>query len=141
MICIVSHKSTSGGKGRWGCINKNYLKSIFSCSTSSGLQSDCHFFCVWGGRGRGPVHLHHHHIIIRAAFVCLLVCSPTPPRSSAGSLPNLVGVFRWTSELPLRGSFFKRSKGHFFGADNTRLRPHRCKRLMASFAQQKAHGV
>ena len=80
--------------------------------------------------------------------VCLFVCSPTPPRSFDGSSPNLVGVCRWTSELPLRGSFSKRStgqrvKGHFFGAsdqmlyymiaDDTRLRPHHCK------SEQKAH--
>ena len=73
------------------------------------------------------------HTIIRAAFVR----SPTPPRSFDGSSPNLVGVCRWISELPLRGSFLKSSTGqrvkrHFFGADNTRLRPHRCKRHTAS---------
>ena len=28
---------------------------------------------------------------------------------------RVVGVCRWTSELPLRGSFSKRSTGHFFG--------------------------
>ena len=87
--------------------------------------------------------MSNHHTINRAAFVCLSVCSPTPPRSFDGSSPNLVGVCRWTSELPLRGSFLKRSTGqrvkhHFFGADDTRLRPHHCKRLMASFAE---HGV
>ena len=42
-------------------------------------------------------------------FVCLSVCSLSPPRSFDGSSPNLVGVCRWTSELPLRGSFSKRS--------------------------------
>ena len=42
-------------------------------------------------------------------FVCLSVCSLSPPRSFDGSPPNLVGVCRWTSELPLRGSFSKRS--------------------------------
>ena len=52
-----------------------------------------------------------HHTIIRAAFVCLSVCSLSPPRSFDGSSPNLVGVCRWTSELPLRGSFSKRSTG------------------------------
>ena len=51
----------------------------------------------------------HHHTIIRAAFVCLCVCSLSPPRSFDGSSPNLVGVCRWTSHLPLRGSFSKRS--------------------------------
>ena len=78
-----------------------------------------------------------------SSSVCLSVCSPTPPRSFDGSSKNLVGVCRWTSELPLRGSFLKRSTGqqvkhHFFGADDTRLRPHRCKRHTASFAE---HGV
>ena len=41
--------------------------------------------------------------------VCLSVCSLSPPRSFDGSSPNLVGACRWTSELPLRGSFSKRS--------------------------------
>ena len=56
-----------------------------------------------------------YHTIIRAAFVCLFlclcVCSLSPPRSFDESSPNLVGVCRWTSELPLRGSFSKRSTG------------------------------
>ena len=39
--------------------------------------------------------------------VCLSVCSLSPPRSFDGSSPNLVGACRWTSELPLRGSFRK----------------------------------
>ena len=46
-------------------------------------------------------------------FVCLSVCSLSPPRSFDRSSPNLVGVCRWTLELPLRGSFSKRSTGHF----------------------------
>ena len=41
--------------------------------------------------------------------VCVFVCSLSPPRSFDGSSPNLVGVCRWTSHLPLRGSFSKRS--------------------------------
>ena len=44
-------------------------------------------------------------------FVCLSVCSLSPPSSFDRSSPNLVGVCRWTSELPLRGSFSKRSTG------------------------------
>ena len=56
-----------------------------------------------------------HHTINRAVFVCLSVClsvcSLSPPRSFDGSSPNFVGVCRWTSELPLRGSFSKRSTG------------------------------
>ena len=44
-------------------------------------------------------------------FVCLCVCFLSPPRSFDGSSPNLVGVCRWTSHLPLRGSFSKRSTG------------------------------
>ena len=78
--------------------------------------------------------------------VCLSVCSPTLPRSFDGSSPNLVGVCRWTSELPLRGSFLKRSTGQwvtfsdtilYMIADDTRLRPHRCKKHTASFALSK----
>ena len=41
----------------------------------------------------------------------VFVCSLSPPRSFDGSSPNLVGVCRWTSHLPLRGSFSKRSTG------------------------------
>ena len=41
----------------------------------------------------------------------MLVCSLFPPRSFDGSSPNLVGVCRLTSHLPLRGSFSKRSTG------------------------------
>ena len=56
-----------------------------------------------------------NHTINRAAFVCLSVClsvcSLSPPRSFDQSSPNLVGVCRWTSELPLRGSFSKRLTG------------------------------
>ena len=44
-------------------------------------------------------------------FVCLFVCSLCTPRSFDGSSPNLVGVCRLTSHLPLRGSFSKRSTG------------------------------
>ena len=51
----------------------------------------------------------YHHTIIREAFVCLCVRNQSPPRSFDGSSPNLVGVCRWTSHLPLRGSFSKRS--------------------------------
>ena len=43
--------------------------------------------------------------------MCLWVCSLSPPRSFDGSLPNFVGVCRWTSHLPLRGSFSKKSTG------------------------------
>ena len=54
-----------------------------------------------------------NHTIIRAAsvcvFVCLFVCSLCTPRSFDGSSPNLVGVCRLTSHLPLRCSFSKRS--------------------------------
>ena len=41
----------------------------------------------------------------------MCVRNQSPPRSFDGSSPNLVGVCRWTSELPLRGSFSKRSTG------------------------------
>ena len=53
----------------------------------------------------------NHHTIIRAAFVCLFVCSLCTPRSFDGSSPNLVSVCRLTSHLPLRGSFSKLSTG------------------------------
>ena len=70
--------------------------------------------------------------------VCVCVCSLSPPRSFDGSSPNLVGACRWTSELPLRGSFSKRSTGRQVNGSlslSTRLymrQPHatRCKRLL-----------
>ena len=46
-----------------------------------------------------------------SSSVCLCVRFLSPPRSFDGSSPNLVGVCRWTSHLPLRGSFSKRSMG------------------------------
>ena len=41
----------------------------------------------------------------------MCVRSLSPPRSFDGSSPNLVAVCRWSSHLPLRGSFSKRSTG------------------------------
>ena len=41
--------------------------------------------------------------------MCLFVCFLSPPRSFGRSSPNLLGVCRLTSHLPLRGSFSKRS--------------------------------
>ena len=46
-----------------------------------------------------------------SSSVCVFVCSLCTPRSFDGSSPNLVGVCRLTSHLPLRGSFSKRSTG------------------------------
>ena len=43
--------------------------------------------------------------------MCLFVCSLCTLRSFDGSSPNLVGICRLTSHLPLRGSFSKRSTG------------------------------
>ena len=52
-----------------------------------------------------------NHTTIRAAFVCLCVCSLSPPRSFDGSSPNLVAVCRWTSHLPLRaGVLFRKGQ-------------------------------
>ena len=59
--------------------------------------------------------LHHHHNINRAAFVCLSVLSvclfvPYLLRGPLTDLRQTSWVYcRWTSELPLRGSFSKRS--------------------------------
>ena len=71
-------------------------------------------------------------------FVGVWVCSLSPPRSFDGSSPNLVGVCRWTSELPLRGFFRKGqrvdgSTGHFHFPlyyIGTSLTPHSCKRRL-----------
>ena len=55
------------------------------------------------------MHISYYKSSSVCLFVCLSVCSLSPPRSFDRSSPNLVGVCRWTSELPLRGSFSKRS--------------------------------
>ena len=60
---------------------------------------------IWGI----PLKGINYHTIIRAAFVCVFVCFLSPPRSFGRSSPNLLGVCRLTSHLPLRGSFSKRS--------------------------------
>ena len=60
-------------------------------------------------------YLSYYNLSSVCLSVSLFVCSPTPPRSFDQSSPILVGVCRWTSELSLRGSFLKRSTGHFFG--------------------------
>ena len=80
--------------------------SKWYCQSWQGIVSDAHFSCSHND-------VVQYHTINRAAFVCLFVClsvcSLSPPRSFDGSSPNFVGVCRWTSELPLRGSFSKRS--------------------------------
>ena len=43
-------------------------------------------------------------------FVCVSVCSSTPPRFLVRSPSNLVGGCRFTGRLPLRGSFLERSR-------------------------------
>ena len=76
-------------------------------------------------------------------FVCLFVCSLSPPRSFDGSSPNLVGVCRWTSHLPLRGSFSKRSTAQRVNGSLslsiyytcTSLMPHSCKGAICLLAQ------
>ena len=79
-----------------------------------------------------------YHTIIRTAFVCVFVCSLSPPRSFGRSSPDLVGVCRGTSHLPLRGSFSKRStarqvnKSLSLSSILYMRQPHttRCKRLL-----------
>ena len=58
-----------------------------------------------------PLHLQTQTSYYNSSSVCLFVCSLCTPRSFDGSSPNLVGVCRLTSQLPLRGSFSKRSTG------------------------------
>ena len=67
----------------------------------------------------------NHLSYYKLSNVCLFVCSPTPPRFFDGSLPNLVGVCRWTSELPLRGSFLKRSMGQRVNRSTSLFRSRR----------------
>ena len=59
------------------------------------------------------MNCHHCKSYYNSSNVCVFVCSLSPPRSFGGSSPNLVGVCTWTSHLPLRGSFSKRSTGHW----------------------------
>ena len=55
-----------------------------------------------------------YHTIIQATFVCLCVCVfPISSEVVWRIFAKLGGVCRWTSHLPLRGSFSKRSTGHF----------------------------
>ena len=69
--------------------------------------------------------------------------SLSPPRSFDGSSPNLVAVCRWTSHLPLRGSFSKRSTARRVNGSLslplyyicTSLMPHSCKGVFCLLAQ------
>ena len=75
----------------------------------------------------------------------MFVCSLSPPRSFIdGSSPNLVAVCRWTSHLPLRGSFWKRSTARRVNGSLslytilyicTSLMPHSCKGAFCLLAQ------
>ena len=72
--------------------------------------------------------------------VCVCVRNQSPPRSFDGSSPHLVGVCRWTSELPLRGSFSKRSTGRWLNGSLSlstilyRDQPHTTQLQKAPFA-------
>ena len=77
--------------------------------------------------------------------VCLCACSLSPPRSFDGSSPNLVGVCRWTSHLPLRGSFLKRLTGRRVNGSLSlstvlyMLQPHATQLQKAPFALLLLH--
>ena len=126
-------------------LKKKKKKKIFKCPL------------ICGATGCNKLHhsilssifnLEYNHSINRAAFVCLSVClsvcSPTPPRSFDGSSPNLVGVCRWTSELPLTGQRVDGSTGQ---TSLSRSRRHQAETTPLQKArrlwpvQQKAHGV
>ena len=65
--------------------------------------------CSWATLETGPNTSHTSKSYYNSSSVCVFVCFLSPPRSFGRSSPNLVGVCRWTSHLPLRGSFSKRS--------------------------------
>ena len=73
-----------------------------------------------------------------SSSICLCVRSLSPLRSFDGSSPNFVAVCRWTSKLPLRGSFSKRSSGRRVNGSLSlslyyicaRFTPHSCKRRL-----------
>ena len=56
------------------------------------------------------IRAHYVTSYYNSSSVCLFVCSLSPPRSFDGSSPNLVGVCRWTSHLPLRFFFFRKGQ-------------------------------
>ena len=107
----------------WLRINRNQLRTSWTYQDSTTNPTIYQFVVILGIRvpcGMGVLTTTtNSKSYYNSSSVCTFVCSPTPPRSFDGSSPNLVGVCRWTSELPLRGSFLKRSTGqrvkrHFF---------------------------
>ena len=56
------------------------------------------------------IKLSYYNLSNVCLFVCLFVCSPTPPRSLGRSSPNLEGRWRAAPDIRLRGSFFERSR-------------------------------
>ena len=131
--------------------------------------------CPWGVLFRkgqrvdgSTGHFHFHYIIYapasrhtaaKGAFCFAATASKSLIRATGTfcctASRRVVGVCRWTSELPLRGSFSKRSTGRqvnrstgqrvtfsdtilYMIADDTTLsslRPHHCKKHTASFAR------
>ena len=89
-------------------IRRNFIKSPIGLS--EGQKSQAAKEVISKSKPRKPLLLQSYYKSSSVClFVCLSVCSLSPPRSFDRSSPNLVGVCRWTSELPLRGSFSKRS--------------------------------
>ena len=60
--------------------------------------------------GSRPLSSSYYNLNNVCLFVCLFVCSPTPPRSLGRYSPNLEGRWRAAPDISLRGSFFERSR-------------------------------
>ena len=108
----------------WHVLNKNHMSAIFylwwililpkSNIATSTIRAviERNSLCLSATWCSNTVASYYNSSsICLCVCVCLFVCSLSPPRSFDGSSPNLVGVCRWTSHLPLRGSFSKRSTG------------------------------
>ena len=92
--------STTSNLPDRGCIQVGLITNLYCVLYNRIMQRRL------ASRPRGQSYYKSSSVCL---FVCLSVCSLSPPRSFDRSSPNLVGVCRWTSELPLRGSFSKRS--------------------------------
>ena len=117
MFGILCHIRVRSPVTYSSCVNGAVHQGIYKGQVYNQEDSSTYCFSIQG-QDHVPL-LVLYHTIIRAAFVCVFVCvfvcSLSPPRSFDGSSPNLVGVCRLTSHLPLRGSFLgsclKRSMG------------------------------
>ena len=114
---------------------------IYSDISLSHRRASCHVSYRTGCSQADMMALKVCKSYCNSSSVCLSVCTLSPPRSFDGSSPNLVGVCRWTSELPLRGSFSKRSTGRRVNRSlslSTILYMHQPQAIQVQFAAAKS---